>query len=47
MDVHLVCYGYYWLDLGFSMRCFNVALDFGAKPYEIEVLNTILSDEIQ
>jgi len=39
--------GYYRLFLVFFMWVFNVPLDFATKPYEIEVLNNILSDEIK
>jgi len=42
-----VRYGYFWLFLDFFIRVFNVSLDFVTKPYEIEIFNNILSDEIK
>jgi hypothetical protein len=39
--------GYYRLFFRFFVWVFNVSLDFGTKPYEIEVLNNILWDEIK
>jgi hypothetical protein len=42
-----VCSGYYRLFYRFFLWVFNVSIDFGTKPYEIEVLNNILWDEIK
>ena len=39
--------GYYRLFFNFFLWVFNVSLDFATKPYEIEVLNNILWDEIK
>jgi hypothetical protein len=39
--------GYYQLFYFIFLWVFNVSLDFGTKPYEIELLNNILWDEIK
>ena len=39
--------GYYRLFYFIFLWVFNVSLDFGTKPYEIEVLNNILWNEIR
>jgi hypothetical protein len=39
--------GYYRLFYFIFLWVFNVSIDFGTKPYEIEVLNNILWDKIK